>query len=416
MAVSNVFSTPDGVVGNLNGFFKETYADHMKDLIPDGVKLLNEIKFISKDKQNGNLYHQPIILGMEHGVTFASSDEDAFTLNPAVAGSIKDAQVRGYPLVLRSVLGYSAASRAVNSKAAFEDASKYLVSNMLRSVTKKLEIELYYGQMGYGIVSAATDAPNTITISTAQWAPGIWAGAEGMPIQIYDTTGVTLRLSATITAVDMELRKLTLSAAPVAAGVVATDVVFHQGANGKEFPGIHKILTTTSTLFNISPASYALFKGTEFDAGSGALSLAKLNKAIARGVEKGLDSKVMVMVNPRTWSNLLNDEAALRHYDQSYSPKQLENGAEKLKFHSLNGEMEIVPSIYVKEGFCYILAKDDWMRVGSTEVTFKRPGRGDEFFRDLDNAAGYELRLYTDQAIFCMAPGRSIIIKNIVNS
>jgi hypothetical protein len=31
---------------------------------------------------------QPVILGMEHGVTFANSDQDAFNLNPPIAGSI----------------------------------------------------------------------------------------------------------------------------------------------------------------------------------------------------------------------------------------------------------------------------------------------------------------------------------------
>ena len=56
------------------------------------------------------------------------------------------------------------------------------------------------------------------------------------------------------------------------------------------------------------------------------------------------------------------------------------------------------------------------MRVGSTDMTFKRPSQGDEFFRDLENSAGYELRLYTDQALFCQAPGKSVIITNIVNS
>lgn len=60
MATANQLST-------LNGLFKETYADKLKELIPDGVKLLNKIKFMSKDKQPGNLYHQPVVLGMEHG-------------------------------------------------------------------------------------------------------------------------------------------------------------------------------------------------------------------------------------------------------------------------------------------------------------------------------------------------------------
>ena len=56
---SNVFSTPDNAVGNLNGLFKEVYADKMKELVPDGVILLNLIKFMPKDKNPGNLFHQP---------------------------------------------------------------------------------------------------------------------------------------------------------------------------------------------------------------------------------------------------------------------------------------------------------------------------------------------------------------------
>lgn len=63
MATSNTFGTPNNTVGTLNGFFKESYADKLGELIPDGVKLMNRLKFMSKDKQPGNLYHQPVILG-----------------------------------------------------------------------------------------------------------------------------------------------------------------------------------------------------------------------------------------------------------------------------------------------------------------------------------------------------------------
>lgn len=52
---ANVYSTPDNIVGNLNGLFKEQYADKLSDLIPEGLKIINSIKFISKDKQGGNL-------------------------------------------------------------------------------------------------------------------------------------------------------------------------------------------------------------------------------------------------------------------------------------------------------------------------------------------------------------------------
>lgn len=49
----NTFGTPNNTVGNLNGLFKETYDSSLHLLIPDGVKLLNMIKFASKEKQPG---------------------------------------------------------------------------------------------------------------------------------------------------------------------------------------------------------------------------------------------------------------------------------------------------------------------------------------------------------------------------
>lgn len=61
--MANTWGNPQGTVGNLNGLFKETYADKLQDLIPDQVKIMNLVKFMPKDKQPGNLYHQPVILG-----------------------------------------------------------------------------------------------------------------------------------------------------------------------------------------------------------------------------------------------------------------------------------------------------------------------------------------------------------------
>ena len=316
---------------------------------------------------------------------------------------------------MRSVLGYTAASRSVTSQQAFESATKFLVANMLRSLAKKLEIEMLYGQHGYGEVGAVSG--QTVTVDTAEWAPGIWAGSEGMPIEIRDATLAVSRGVFTITTVNMSTRVITVDSSAAAAGVVATDVIYHRGAFGNEFPGIHQILTQSSgSLFNIPVGQYNLFRGNQYSASTAALSFSKLNLAAARAVEKGLDGMLYCLVNVRGWSDMLNDQAALRRYDGSYSRERLEQGSERLLFHSQNGVLEIEPSIYIKEGYAYLLSLNDWMRVGSADMTFKRPGSGDEFFRDLENAAGYELRLWSDQAIFCMAPGRSVIITNIVNS
>jgi hypothetical protein len=408
-------ATVNSIVQTLNGMFKETYADKLVDLRPDGVYILNTIKFLSKDKQPGNLYHQPVILGMEHGVTFAASDDDAFNLNPPIAGQIKDATIKGNPVLLRSVMGYTAASRAAQGGSqAFMDATKYLVASMLRSVSKKMEIAMLYGQVGYGVVAAGSGG-TTIVIDSKEFAPGIWAGAENLPIEVRNTTGTIIRGSAKVLGIDLDTKTLTLdSSIP---GMVVGDVIWHKGAYGNEFAGIHKILSqNTGTLFGIDVTQFNLFKGNVYDAGNAQLSFAKISNAISKAVAKGLDSKVSVLVNPDTWSNLLTDQAALRRYDGSYSNKELNQGAKSIKFHSQNGEIEIIPSIYVKAGYAYILCIDEWARVGSSDLSFKRPGMGDEYFRDLENSAGYELRLFTDQALFCYAPGKNVLIKNIVNS
>lgn len=406
-------SSSNNFADTLNANFKIVYADKIENLIPDGVKLLNRISFSGREAQLGNLYSQPLILGLEHGVTFAGSTDDAFALQAPIAGQLKEAQVRGSQMVLRSVLGYAAAARAAGAgQRAFEDSTKFLVQNMMRSMAKKLEIELLYGQSGYGVV--ASTAANTITVSTAEWAPGIWAGAINMPLEIRSSVGA-LRGYCNVASVDMNNYLVSVDLLP--AGVIATDILWHKGAYGNEFAGIHKILTNTGVLFNIDAGIYDLFKGnTVTISPSGPLSFAVVQEAIARGVEKGLDSDVVVFVNPRTWSDLLTEQAALRMYDQSYRTSEAENGSQAIMFHGQNGKVEIVPSIYVKSGYAYVLAMEDFMRVGSTDITFRRPGQGDDFFRELENNAGYELRAYTDQCVFCMAPGRSTLIQSIVNS
>jgi hypothetical protein len=397
-------------LNTLNGNFKESYADKLENLIPEGVKLLPRIKFASRPKQPGNFYHAPVILGMEHGVTYAAPDEGAFNLNPPISGQTKDAVVRGYQMLLRSALSYEAASRSMGGgNKAFEDATKFLVESMTRSVSRRLEAELFYGQVGIGTV--ASTSGNIVTVTTAEWAPGIWVGSENMKIEIRSTTG-TLRGSATVTTISMTGRTVTLDTLPV--GTVATDIIWFHGAYGKEFAGVHKIITNTGELFGIDAGTYSLWSGNT-SAASGTLEFNELSDALSRAVEKGLENKVTAFVNPRTWVDLLNELTAKRQFDQSYKSSMGENGHENITFYSQNGKIEVVSSIFVKEGYAFLLSLEDMIRIGSTDVTFKRPGQGDQFFKDLENSAGYELRCYTDQALFCKAPGKQTVVTSIVN-
>lgn len=404
----------------LNGFFKERYADKVKNLVPENVVLMNLIKFNPKKQAPGNLYHQPVILRQEHGVTFGDAEADAINLNAPISGGTRDATIRGHALVLRSQIGYKALSSSAESGAAFETTTKHVIANMLRSMAKKLEIELLYGQVGYGVVSNVTS--NTVTISTAEWASEIWAGAEGMPVEFRSANGATSRGNFQVTSVNLDARTVTLDANVATAGVIATDVIWHKGAFGNEFAGIHRIITqSTGLLFGIDVTQYNLFRGNvvTLTGGSSAqqLDFSKITKAATRGLEKGQNGKLVALVNPRGWADIMNAEAAKREYDGSYDKKELENGSQVIKFYSLNGLIEIRASTYVKEGYAYLLAVDDFMRVGSSDVEFMNLGAGEnEYFMHRPDSMAVELRLYTDQALFCCAPGHQTLISGIINS
>lgn len=403
----------------LDGFFKEIYADKIENLVPEGVKVYNMVDFVGEEKQTGNLYHQPIILGLEHGITYGGADGNAFNLNAAVAGIMKDAQVQGYEMVLRSNLSIAAASRSEKTQQAFEKVTKHLVANMLRSFVRRLEVQLMYGQAATGIgkIAASGVSSNTFTIDDKEWAPGIWAGAEGMEISVYDVTLATYRGDCKVNAVSFDDKSITVNLAP--AGTVATDIFFYKGAYGNEFAGLDKIISNTGTLFNVSAASYQLWKGNVLsNSGTGRdISMALVESAVARSVEKGLaDQDVSVIVNPNSWNVLLTEQAAKRSYDQSYSQSKMSNGAKEIEFFGQNGLIKIIPSIYCKAGSAYIFPPEEFMRMGSSDATFIQPGFDGKFFRLLSDANGYELRCYTDQALFCQAPAKCSILRDIEGS
>jgi len=335
---------------NLNGLYKKVYDGKLENLIPDGVKLLNAIKFVRKEKRPGADYNQSVILGMEHGVSFAEPDEGAFALNPPISGVIKQASIRG----------------SVSS--------------------------------------------NTITIAAGSWAPGIWGGAENMRLEIYDSAG-NLRGDCKVAAVDFDNKTVTVDAMP--AGVAATDSIYEYGSKGKEMAGLHKIITNTGSLFGISASQYSLWKGNSHSAASTQLTFKKLAVGLSKPVAKGLQSDVTVYVNPSSWADLMTEQAGSRRFDVSYKSASAQAGHEALEFFSQNGKMTIVSSIFVKEGHAFAINHDQFLRVGSTDLTFKNPLSNEDFFHLLENNAGVGIRCYTNQALFCTKIGHQLIFTNI---
>lgn len=363
-----------------------------------------------------------IVLGLEHGFTYGGSAGDAFLLNAAVASPNKDAQVKGHELVLVSAISVGAASRSISSKAAFEQETKRLVQNMLKSTQIRMEIQLMYGQSG--IAKVASIASNVLTICDSEWAAGIWSGSKNAALEIRSQSG-TLRGYCNVVKPNLKDKSVEVDLVP--AGVTgdvdsenaAADVIYFKGAYNKEFAGLHKIITNESTIFNIDASEFDLFKGNIVEVGTSEsaksfISFEKIEESIALCMEKGLtEEDVVCLVNPKHWNKLMTDQAAKRQFDSSYSSEKMENGAKSLVFYGQNGKIEIHASLFVKEGFAYVFPPAELERIGSSDITFERPGFPGKFFREMESANGYELRAYSDQALFTSAPGKMAVLKYI---
>jgi len=402
------------VVEDLSSLHREVFPNGVPDLIPNGCKIQKELKFVPKDLELGLKYVQTVRLAYPSGFTHAKGDgtAGAFSLNDAKAGTQKRAEITGSQILLRDQMAYEDAAKASKGAKAFKEGTAYFYEGLQKAMRKRIETQLLYGNVGLGKVETYTSGDPSVVIAASDWAPGIWSGLEGAEIDVQSGSSSTVRGTVTIVSVDIENRKLTLSG--TVTGCAANDLIYFKGAYGNEMNGIYKILSNTGSLFGIDAAAYSLWKSTSHSV-SGALSFNAIKKAVAKAVGKGLDEDCMLLVNPGGWDDLMTDIASLRRTDKQ-EVKKVEVGAEELVYHSQNGMVRVVPSIYMKQGHAMGLSMPHWKRVGAADVTFNTPGFGDQIFFQLQSKAGVEARCYTHQAIFSEAPAKNFLITGIVNS
>lgn len=425
--------------GDVINLFKEVYGD-LTDLLPEDYPLAKDIPFSQKQKV-GEKYVEAVVLTHETGITL-SATTDAFELNPAIAGVIKQTEVTPYISVLPSIVPWGVISRTAGGGAkAFYDATKFITRNNLKSHSKFQEIFRLYGQADalLGYVSYATQtyrgvafttgtgtlngiaftnginaSSKAILLAPGSFASGIWVGMEGVKVNQVNSSG-TVVASGKLVSVVSEYGYITVDFTPIAASSTTSHRVCFDGMqSAQDYIGIQKILSTTGSLFGIATSSYSLWQGNVVDMLSTKLTLPKFNMAVANMVNKGgLEGDLMVYVNPRTWSNIASTEAGLRVYDKSYNKDEADNGFESVTFYSQNGKATFRSHRCVKEGDAFALHLPVWSRSGSAEVSFQVPGMPGEIIFPLANQAGYAFRSYSDQYIFCHTPAHNIYFKNI---
>lgn len=410
----------------LTNLFKESYSKEVLKIFPDYTYILKTVKFSGAEKGTGGKFIQPIIMTRENGWTAAAANSGAVTLLDASPMTSARAELLGSQLFGRGALDYEAAARAAKDKASFIDATSLLVENLKESGAFRQEHMFLYGQSGLGVVDAAPTSTTIFKISAATWCPALWAGLEGAPVAVYSSAG-TFRAHQTISAVDLDpgsatYRQVTLGGA--AAGLVATDIIGFRNhsttsALSNESQGLHSIMnTSTGTLFGVNVVTYPLWRSTTKAVG-GALTITKILEAILQGINRGLKEDVDVLMSPKAWQGLVNptvDPAATqasRKIDSSYSPGKVEFGTKEIVIHAQGITARLVSHMLVREGDAFVVPMKRLKRVGAQELEFTTPGRGDEIFIHSATLGAYELRCYSNQALFFEYPGKGVYMSGI---
>jgi hypothetical protein len=414
----------------LNGITKARYADSVINVVPSFAKILKMTKFSKRDRL-GSTYNQPVILSNQQGITFGNASGTLpLSLNASVAMNMQNASIASTFFALRGQIGVDAIIRTASKDQGVEDALELFISNMVESESSYIESLLLYGQSGLAKVAttpAFTATSGTVTVvPIADMAPGLWSGKEGAKINFYNSGSLVSSSTDaifTITAVDVINSTLTVTG--TSGGTTTLQAltgtaldIFWVGAYAVEFAGLQYTAGNTGSLYGISAASYSLWGGSTFSAGSGALTFGELQEAVALAVGRGLNQDADVLVSPATWANLLNDQAGLRRY--TGSDTAMKNGAGELEFESSNGKLTIIPHGYMKPTMAIIVPdlEKSWKRIGSTELAFN-PGveDPDKYFVMIQDALGYETRLVSDTALFLeSAPARCCLITGISNT
>lgn len=421
-------------IATLDGVFYQQYAKKIQNLMTDYSLLRDAVKFVSRDRQNGNFYNQPVTLAPEAGVTYYPTSDAAYSLNGAIGSTTQNAQIMGSQITIQSDLSYSQMAKADSNTKAFVNATAYAVTNNLNEHSKRLEVAMLYGGSGLGITSAtngsSTSTTTVVTVTNASWASGIWSGAYGVTIQFYN--GASLISSGadsvfSITAVsDVAGGPKTLTVTGTSTGITALVAatadaltIYYNGAYGAEMTGIDAILNNVGTLFGISAATYNLWQSNVSNQ-TGTLSYSKINAAISLAVGRGgLKEEVSVLVNPNTFVDLTNELTALRRF-QSPNEKEASMGNERVQYFAQNGIVTIEPYALVKNADAFVLPMKRLIRLGATDITFERQGATGgytgKYFFDLPTANGVELRSYSHQAIFLDSPAKAVYITGFSNS
>lgn len=408
---------------DLNGIAKRVYGD-ISRAIPAWAEMQKGIPFKQRAKI-GSEYEELVILRRPQGITTNKTGAGTiYALNDARAPKSEPARVSGTEIIMRDQVAYGLAAAAQKSgPAAYESAVAEILLGLQEQHRYFLEVMMLYGQSsdGIGRIESVSGAGTTRdwVITKAQWAPGLWVQAENATLDVWTNHSGTQRntnAQVVVTAVNTDTRTVSVSGnATDLTAIVAGDMIVFRGQDAEAFYGADAIVSNTGSLFGISAATYSLWKGNTRSVGTAPLTLAVLHSGVTQAAVKGGLGDMRVLLNTFAWQDLIDDQGALRRF-AGETKKEYVQGAEAISFYGSNGgKLEIMPHPMVKCGDAFAFCMEDWIRGGESDITNALPGTSNEdFFHEISNQSGFEIRNFSSQFLLCKRPARQVKFTNIL--
>lgn len=394
------------VTGNL-----KTVMGGYENAIPKEYILMREFKFESGAKV-GDEYQYGVELTRPHGFTTAAPGVFP-ELNAPVARQSPKAKLQPYQMYLRERITYDVLSRAAESSQAAKAELGQTVESMRDAMIFRQEVLGLYGQMGLAVIGTVTG--DTITLTAGTYASGMWAGNENMPLTIRDSTGVTAVKDVTVLSIADDTRVITLNPGDGVGLAAAQTVWFQGGSPSTELVGVAKIIQNAGTLYNISAATYGLWKGN--------LVTAAANTDIGFKIALQLDAAIrsrggmgdqIGLISPLSYTTLISSVEAARNFGgDQYKSAEIDRGTQSLKYFSPTGTTTIMCHPCVKPQDYFSLRKGKWSRAGATDPTFEIPGGEGKVLYDLQDYPGKELRSMANNTWFTPRPAASGMITGL---
>jgi len=274
---------------------------------------------------------------------------------------------------------------------AFASALDSEVDGLKTDLAKDQNRQVYGNGVGT-IATITADAANSITVADTMYLQ------LGEMIDIYDATGVTLRVSnRSITAINTSTGVVTYDGADGSASIVATDIVVRTGSINREWTGFGKIISNTGTLYNIDPTVEPVWKSV-VDSSAG------VNRALSEGLMISLVDSIRA--NGGTTTAMFSNLGVRRAYwqllvqqRQFTNTKEFAGGFSGLTFTTDQGEIPFVVDVDAPKNRVYF--------VNEKELTLYREAdwswmdRDGSMWNRVEGFDAYNARLYQYSELGC---------------